>query len=137
LPRETFSFDDYYLGVKITADADIVQRVIYNLLSNAFKYANDEVRFNVECAPDGLCMVVEDDGRGLSAEEAERIFDPFYQTSDGVKAGGTGLGLNIVKSFVTAHGGEVAVEPGLERGARFKVRIPTIPEGVPGTGEPA
>lgn len=108
----------------ICVDADIVQRIIYNLLSNAFKYADTEVALTFECDTEGLTVLVSDDGKGISDEEAERIFDAFYQTSEEVKTGGAGLGLNIVKSFVETHGGRVWVEPGTPSGARFGIYIP-------------
>ncbi|MBI5344715.1 MAG: PAS domain-containing sensor histidine kinase [Deltaproteobacteria bacterium] len=114
---------------EIRADHDKLQRAVYNLLSNAFKYAAKEVRVRWELPPigsigGGLKFIVSDDGKGLPADEAERIFDAFYQTPEGIKAGGAGLGLSIVKSFVEAHGGKVWVEPGHDRGAAFGFSIP-------------
>ncbi|MBI5810803.1 MAG: PAS domain-containing sensor histidine kinase [Deltaproteobacteria bacterium] len=114
---------------EIRADHDKLQRAVYNLLSNAFKYAAKEVRVRWELPPigsigGGLRFIVSDDGKGLPADEAERIFDAFYQTPEGIKAGGAGLGLSIVKSFVEAHGGKVWVEPGHDRGAAFGFSIP-------------
>jgi two-component system OmpR family sensor kinase len=69
-------------------------------------------------------FTVFDDGKGISAEEAHRIFDAFYQTEDGIKTGGAGLGLSIVKCFVDAHGGHVEVEPGKGSGVIFRILIP-------------
>ncbi|MBI5562625.1 MAG: PAS domain S-box protein [Deltaproteobacteria bacterium] len=105
-------------------DADKLQRIIYNLLSNAYKNASSEVRLSVETTETELKLAVSDDGKGISEQEAARIFDVFYQTDDGIRSGGAGLGLNIVKSFVEAHGGAVWVEPGQGRGATFGFRVP-------------
>lgn len=108
----------------VEADEDKLQRIIYNILSNAFKHAASEVRVETSFTGSGLSLTVTDDGKGISAIEAERIFDAFYQTEDGIKTGGAGLGLSIVKSFVERHGGRVWVEPGAVGGITFGFSIP-------------
>ncbi len=108
---------------EIHADEDKLKRIIYNLLSNAMKYASAEVRVDVESGEEWLKLTVADDGKGISALDAERIFDAFYQTEEGIKTGGAGLGLSIVKTFVEAHHGKVWVEPA-QKGATFKLIIP-------------
>lgn len=86
--------------------------------------SSDGVREMLGFSEDELSMTVIDDGKGISALEAERIFDAFYQTEEGIKTGGAGLGLSIVKSFVEHHGGNVWVEPGTEGGITFGFSIP-------------
>ncbi|GEM_PF-1925015 len=113
------------LDIMVYADEDKLRRVIYNLLSNAFKHASRAVEISAYAGPDGLRFTVRDDGRGISHEEAERIFEAFYQTAEGVRTGGAGLGLSIVKSFVEAHGGRVWVEAGKEGGVTFGFTIPS------------
>lgn len=108
----------------VEADEDKLQRIIYNILSNAFKHAASEVRLATNFTGSGLSVTVTDDGKGISALEAERIFDAFYQTEDGIKTGGAGLGLSIVKSFVERHGGNIWVEPCTEGGITFGFSIP-------------
>lgn len=117
-------------GIEVAADADKLKRIIYNLLSNAFKHAAANVSINAACSPDGLRFTVSDDGKGISEEEADRIFDAFYQTEDGVKTGGAGLGLSIVKKFVEAHGGNVWVQGGEGRGVTFGFLIPAVSSAV-------
>ncbi|HAO94163.1 MAG: hypothetical protein A2X99_04670 [Deltaproteobacteria bacterium GWB2_55_19] len=109
---------------ELLADEDKLQRIIYNILSNAFKHAASEVRLDTSFTDQGLSITVTDDGKGISAIEAERIFDAFYQTEEGIKTGGAGLGLSIVKSFVEHHGGSVWVEPGKDGGITFGFSIP-------------
>lgn len=109
---------------ELSADREKLQRAVYNLLSNAFKHAASRVSFNFEKTASGHLFRVSDDGRGITAEEADRIFDAFYQTEDGIKTGGAGLGLSIVKCFVEAHGGKVWVEPGEGSGVSFGFVIP-------------
>ncbi|MBI5885153.1 MAG: PAS domain-containing sensor histidine kinase [Deltaproteobacteria bacterium] len=120
-----FSYEEGVLeDAHAVVDADKLQRVIYNLLSNAFKNASSEVRLFVDFTAEEVRFVVTDDGKGISDEEAARIFEVFYQTDEGVKSGGAGIGLNIVKSFVEAHGGAVWVEPGHGHGATFGFTLP-------------
>ncbi len=112
------------LNCSAVADAGKLQRVMYNLMSNAFKYASSEVRVTVETGPEGFRFTISDDGKGITREEGERIFEAFYQTEHGVKTGGAGLGLSIVKSFVEAHGGRVWVDAGQPRGVTFGFSLP-------------
>lgn len=109
--------------ITLHADPDKLQRVIYNLLSNAFKNARAEVNISFAPSEDRFRFTVTNDGAGISGEEADRVFDAFYQTADGIKTGGAGLGLSIVKSFVEAHSGNVWVEPGADR-TTFGFSIP-------------
>ena len=109
----------------IVADGDRVLQIISNLLSNAFRWTPDGGR--VELALDqqnGLVSVaVQDSGPGISADEVDRIFRPFW-SRDG---GGTGLGLAIARELATAHGGriELQTEPG--HGTRFELVLPLSP----------
>lgn len=111
-------------GREVVADPDKLQRIIYNLLSNAFKNAASEVKVNYEVEKSVMTFTVSDDGKGISERDAGRIFEIFYQSDDGVRSGGAGLGLNIVKSFVEAHGGRIWVAPGSGSGATFGFSIP-------------
>lgn len=110
---------------ELFADCEKLQRALYNVISNAFKHAASLVSLKVERDAEGYRFTVSDDGRGISAEVADRIFDAFYQTEDGIKIGGAGLGLSIVKCFVEAHGGRVWVEPGKGSGMTFGFLIPS------------
>lgn len=117
----------YYEGSvsgELYADGEKLQRALYNVCSNAFKHAASLVSLKVERVDAGYRFLVSDDGKGISAEDADRIFDAFYQTDDGIKTGGAGLGLSIVKCFVEAHGGNVWVEPGKGSGLTFGFLIP-------------
>src|SRR5574337_428709 len=68
---------------------------------------------------DGVTLAVQDDGPGIDAATAARIFEPFFST----RAGGTGLGLAMARSVARAHGGELSFVPD-PRGARFELRLP-------------
>jgi len=109
-------------GITLEVDPHKTTRIIFNLVSNAVKHASSEVRIWYRLHNGWFELSVSDDGAGISSEEAARIFDAFYQTEEGIKTGGAGLGLSIVKAFVEAHGGSVWVRPG--KGATFGFTMP-------------
>ena len=106
----------------IVTDGDRVLQIISNLLSNAFRWTPEGGRVELSLSEDDawISVVVSDSGPGITAEERERIFRPFW-SRDG---GGTGLGLAIARELAVALGGylDVRSEPGL--GSRFELRLP-------------
>lgn len=109
----------------LTADVDgeAITKLVSNLLSNANKYATDEVE--VLCATtDGnrFFIRVGDNGKGITPEEQQKIFNPFFQGTDNKP--GTGIGLSIVKGIAEAHGGQVEVYSEVRKGATFTVTLP-------------
>ena len=106
----------------IETDGDRVLQVISNLLANAFRWTPDGGRIALGLtAPDGVVRVaVDDTGPGISPEERDRIFRPFW-TRDG---GGTGLGLAIARELAIALGGRIDVESAPGRGSRFELVLP-------------
>jgi signal transduction histidine kinase len=108
----------------IVTDGDRVFQIVSNLLSNAFRWTPEGGRVELSLAEDGdwITVVVADSGPGISAEERERIFRPFW-SRDG---GGTGLGLAIARELAAALGGSINVrsEPGL--GSRFELVLPAL-----------
>lgn len=110
------------------ADIDIekIERVFFNLMSNAFKHtpANGIITFSLaESEPASLIFSVADTGEGMAAEELPNIFDRFYQV-DQVRPKGSGIGLAIVKAFIDLHGGSISVESEPGRGSTFTVVLP-------------
>jgi signal transduction histidine kinase len=112
------------------ADRDRLMQVLFNLAGNSLKFTppGGSVTLSARREPAGVMICVRDTGPGVPERELERIFDRFYQvpSSDGVKTGGTGLGLPIARSLVEMHGGRVWAEsdPG---GTRFFVVLPASP----------
>ncbi len=110
-------------------DADKVQRVLINLLSNALKFVpeNGAVRLAISQTGEVAEIRIEDSGPGVAPDLREAIFDRFHQgdhTLQQQRSGGTGLGLSIVREFVQLHGGSVRAEEAAIGGAAFVVHLP-------------
>jgi len=106
----------------------VLRRVFDNLLDNARKFSEGQVRLSARAADDGAHLVVEvaDDGIGISPEDQARIFEPFYRSdrSRTRATGGVGLGLVVVRRIVEAHHGKIEVHSELGSGSRFSVTLP-------------
>jgi signal transduction histidine kinase len=113
----------------VTADADLIGRVLDNLISNAFKYTGTggHIEIRVEPANGALAVRVCDDGQGIPPEHHQRIFEKFAQVTDenGVpQRKGTGLGLAFCRLAVEAHGGKIWVESAPGQGSTFSFTLP-------------
>lgn len=111
-------------------DEEAITKVVSNLMSNAMKYTRDSIRLALVRPDEGhFAIRVSDNGPGVSPEERDRIFAPFYQAHDNKP--GTGIGLSTVKSIVERHRGTVEVTGGVGQGAVFTVVLPVgNPEAV-------
>ena len=113
---------------EVLADSRRLGQVLINLILNASKFGplNTSIDLDVSLRGNVLRVVVSDRGPGVSSEQAERLFEPYYRSPANVVSGqeGIGLGLSIVKSIVEAHGGSVGVENRRGGGARFWFCIP-------------
>jgi len=117
----------------VEADADRINQVLANLLTNANKYAPEgsEVRLAASRVGDEIEFAVTDDGPGLGEEELEHVFDRFWRAESGEtqSVGGTGLGLAIAKSLVELHGGAITANSTLGEGATFRFVLPIAMDG--------
>lgn len=110
---------------RMLVDADKLEQVFSNLIDNALAYApGSQVRVRVAQEDGWLRVAVDDDGPGVPADQARRIFDKFAR-GRGQRGSGTGLGLYISRGLVQAHGGQVWCESEEGRGATFHVVLPT------------
>ena len=125
-------------------DVDKVGKIINNLLSNAYKFTPDDGSVTVSLdvlkdvkikgvAKDVLRLKVADTGKGISDEDKKHIFDRFYQVNgtEMQPFGGSGIGLNLVKSFADLHGGNVTVSDNSGGGTVFTVDIPLCLDETP------
>ncbi len=110
----------------IEADAEMLERVFFNLLRNALEASPPDALVTVKTrrAPHGVEIAVIDRGPGVPPEIREQIFNPFFTT----KAGGVGLGLAISAKIVSDHGGAITVDSAPGAGAAFLVSLPGGPK---------
>jgi signal transduction histidine kinase/CheY-like chemotaxis protein/PAS domain-containing protein len=115
------------------ADPVRVRQIVTNLVSNAHQYTEEggRIAITADGDPEGVELSVRDDGRGMTQQDIDRVFDQFVRRDDG--AGGTGLGLSIVKSLVDLQGGSIDVRSRVGEGTTFTVRLPC--ESHPGDGD--
>jgi two-component system, OmpR family, sensor histidine kinase SenX3 len=125
--RLTESTDD----LVVAGDAEELLSAFVNLLDNAVKYSNDEVRVSVriKASPirNRIDVFIRDSGIGIPASDLKRVFKRFYRVpqGEGKKVKGTGLGLFIVSSIIKKHGGSIQVDSkGDGRGSTFVVQLP-------------
>ena len=122
-------------GLVLTGEAAALQRMVTNLLSNAFKYTEAGGRVGVDVARstvdgvDGVRITCADSGIGIPAHEVDKVFTPFFRSSspEARKRPGTGLGLAIIERVVTGHHGTVRLTSDIGEGTTFTVWLPLAP----------
>ena len=115
--------------VMLRADQDKIERICYNLLSNALKYTSEGGEISLMAKEEGgrVMISVADNGCGISSDELPYIFDRFYQAKNAGR--GTGIGLAIVKAFTELHHGEVSATSIEGKGSTFTIHIPVRQKG--------
>jgi signal transduction histidine kinase len=118
-------------GLIVDADRDRIVQVLSNLLTNAARYTppGGRISLTASASDGGVVVACEDNGPGISAELAPKLFDAFAQgprTLDR-REGGLGLGLSLARTFVELHGGNIRFEAREGGGSRFIVRVPLAP----------
>jgi len=128
-----FHFESELISLITAFDHDKIERILFNLLSNAFKFTSESGsvsvllsstlnNFNQTC----LLISVNDNGIGIEEDKLNRIFDRFFQSDipGSLVNQGSGIGLAITKEFVRLHGGEIWAESKVGAGSTFTVKIP-------------
>jgi DNA-binding response OmpR family regulator/two-component sensor histidine kinase len=123
-----FSCSSEMNNFSIQFDTEKVQKIVWNLLSNAFKFTPDGGEIGVYIYSEGghICLRVTDSGQGISDKDKKHIFEQFYQASHTSEKTGSGIGLHIVKEYVDMHGGAISVGDNQNKGSVFIVRLPII-----------
>lgn len=127
-----FSFTTTVNQIQMAFDHDKIERILFNLLSNAFKFTPEEGTVEVtlhqvlQQSEHYLEIRVKDSGIGIQADKKDRIFDRFFQASmpGNVLNQGSGIGLSITREFVEMHGGTIQVESQPAAGSQFIVLLP-------------
>lgn len=121
-------FSSYEKNILVWFDANMLDKVLFNLLSNAFKFTPDGGKITVSILldriSDKVILKVEDTGKGMSKENVERAFEQFYQDLNNNKARGSGLGLSLSKELVNLHNGEIELWSEPNKGTRFEIHLP-------------
>ena len=116
-------------NINLYCDKDKITQALVNILSNAIRYSNEGSTIFIEekLKDNKVIISIEDQGIGISEEDLKYVFERFYRAdkSRTRATGGTGIGLTIVKSIVSSHGGEVKLESKLGEGSKFTIILPT------------
>lgn len=115
-------------GTRVRCEPDKVERVLYNLLTNALRHtpSDGSVAVLVKPGETEVQVTVEDSGDGLTPEAAERMFERFWRGDRARSTGGAGLGLAIARGLVEAQGGKIWAESPLDGGARVSFTLPLV-----------
>ena len=107
-------------------DFDKLEKVMVNLLSNAFKFtsAYGKIELTLHSNEDGAVISVSDTGKGIPADELDKIFNSYYQSVEGDRPKGSGIGLTLSKELVELHRGKIKVSSAENEGSRFDVYLP-------------
>lgn len=141
-PSREMTLDLPAVPVRLMLDADRIEQVVANFLTNALKYSADDqpVAVQVILTPQAARVAVRDRGPGLSRAMQQQIWEPFQQV-EGIRQQsgsgvGLGLGLHICRTIVEGHGGRVGVESVVGAGSTFWFELPLTPSpsDMPGTG---
>ncbi|MCB2294696.1 PAS domain-containing sensor histidine kinase [Clostridium algoriphilum] len=123
-------FDTDIEEKNIACDPEKIERIVLNLISNAIKFSDigDEIFVAIKDKGEFVELSVKDNGIGIEKKHLDMIFDRFKQVDKSLSrnAEGTGIGLNLVKSIVALHGGNIFVESEVGKGSKFTVRLPAI-----------
>jgi signal transduction histidine kinase len=114
----------------VAANSQRVRQIVNNLIGNAIKYSPNggEISISTYAEAENAVLVVLDNGKGMTAEETKKIFQPYYRTN-GAKSSnilGSGLGLHIVKILVEVQNGRIDVASELGKGSTYTVRLPLM-----------
>lgn len=109
-----------------------IARIAFNIIQNAYKFTEDatgEIEVKLISESDNAVLSISDNGLGIPDSEKENIFDRFYQASNNTKEGsGVGIGLSLVKTMVTRHGGSICIESAEGDGTTFIIKLPLVTE---------
>ena len=114
------------ISAEVNLDNNLLKNCIINLISNAVKYSgeNTMIQFNSILMDNELLIEVKDNGIGIPEADQQNLFEPFFRAHNTGSIPGTGLGLNIVKRYVSLMQGEVSLESAQNIGTTIRLKIP-------------
>lgn len=124
----TMKFESEFESIPVVFDPEKMEKIFYNLISNALKFTpqQGEIKVVIRKSDTLVEIKVKDNGKGISKENLQSIFDRFYQVDNSKtrEAEGTGIGLALTKELVELHKGEISVSSGLNEGTEFTLTFP-------------
>ena len=125
LKKESQEFILNFAGSEtIASDKKILKIVLSNILSNAVKYSEKDIKISIAVEENQFVVTVEDKGIGIPAKEQEKLFERFYRAKNSANIEGTGLGLNIVKGYVNKLNGEITIASKENEGTTVTINLP-------------
>ena len=126
---QTDRYDRIRLDINNVSDTVLIEKqivleVMTNLLSNALKFSTETVQFKVTAKPNVLIIKVDDKGIGIPQDEQGKVFETLYRASNNDEVRGNGLGLTIVRDYVTLIGGTIHLQSVLNQGTQVTVSLP-------------
>jgi len=122
-----YRVDAHTGDLKAWFDVNMLDKILFNILSNAFKYTSDHgaitVAISTDAARKNVIITIADSGIGMTPETQNHAFDLFYQNSEG-KYKGTGIGLALSKELITLHHGSIKIKSEKWKGATFEICLP-------------
>jgi two-component system phosphate regulon sensor histidine kinase PhoR len=117
-----------YQKVMVDGDAEAIESMLTNLITNASKYSTENTKTTVTTfiSENQIAIEIKDEGKGIAESELENIFQPYFRIKEKSSSmvDGTGLGLSIVKHIVEAHNGTIKVESAINKGTTFTIFLP-------------
>jgi len=118
-------------AIQFGFDSDVTGKILYNLVSNAFKFtpAGGTISVNITAyneAPESVEITVSDTGLGIPADKLDKIFDPFFQVESAQQHAGTGVGLSLTRELVALHKGTIRVSSTAGAGTQFTVQLTNL-----------
>jgi signal transduction histidine kinase len=113
-------------SIQMKFDPDKIRKIMFNLLSNAFKFTPEygNIEVGIYADPNHAGVKISDTGCGISENDKKHIFERFYQVADDGQKTGSGIGLHIVSEYVKMHGGSITVIDNNPKGSIFEFKIP-------------
>ncbi len=113
-------------GLHINSDKKVIRNILYNLLSNAIKYSDEGKKIICTIMPisDAIQITIKDEGMGIPAEDQKHIGSRFFRATNAINVPGTGLGLNIVLSYLHTLKGELSFDSQEGKGTTFTIQLP-------------
>ncbi len=126
--RIKYTYSKAESKIDIWCDPQQLDKVFYNLLSNAFKFIEDKtgaIEIEIVNYPQHLEIYIKDNGKGIPKDELNQVFERFYQTENSAEnhVTGSGIGLALSKSIIEVHGGTIQIESELNRGTTFIISL--------------